>query len=757
MDVRRLHKLPQSRVFRLEPRQGGASRTGAGQSPYQSTGYNTAGQQRSSASIRSSEPSRSYSSTQSSIPIPAPVRNPDPEAGEEMPPPPYAAEDPDPSATMLLQQRLAAESTNDLAIPSSPRHIRTSSTSSSYIDAPRPSEFPASPAVRAGSLPHTSNVPPIPRPSSTDPEEAERRAREESELEEALRVSRAAEEERLQYEAAVQASLASAEADVIRRTTLNRGRAGNTVGAGAGTQTTTGGQWQGGDGNSQSAPGSYPTGPTPQVGFNNQTQQSMPAQNNLGGTQNDLDMLGDLDFNAAHLAQPIQPTPTGMTAQATGSSMKSQMKSRNPFLTAEEREARQAAEDAAEQAAHSPPVPPSPSFHNQGTPVQERELPPLPSRANTGGSHGTEPPSLASLGLEPTAVPILEVQPPSRSNTDEQSSRIGSSPPSTFTPPSSFHGWKHPPTMPLGQTLGQPPALPPRSDATVERRASRPLPRPGAQPGSPPILPSAQSMWGRGPPTRSTSNGGYTPHGALNSPPLASPPGSPMTSPPIFHQQPHQNLNAPSQLSATRPSRSPSPGPIIDETGESVLEMLREYDTVFLVDDSSSMVGERWEQAQTALRGVVRQAIRYDDEGVDIYFLNSKRVGKGLRTSEDIEELFAGLEPRGATPTGLKMEAILRDYMSRLEASSDDSVKPMNLIVVTDGGKFLFEPLRKLTDTAFAKPIVQRRYDSTLPAPTDDPESVIISIARRLDRGDYPLSQVGVQLLQIGDDVEVSW
>ncbi len=41
-------------------------------------------------------------------------------------------------------------------------------------------------------------------------------------------------------------------------------------------------------------------------------------------------------------------------------------------------------------------------------------------------------------------------------------------------------------------------------------------------------------------------------------------------------------------------------------------------------------------------------------------------------------------------------------------------------------------------------------------APTDDPESVLVSIARRLDRGDFPLSQVGVQLLQIGDDADVS-
>jgi hypothetical protein len=48
--------------------------------------------------------------------------------------------------------------------------------------------------------------------------------------------------------------------------------------------------------------------------------------------------------------------------------------------------------------------------------------------------------------------------------------------------------------------------------------------------------------------------------------------------------------------------------------------------------------------------GVAETAARYDDQGVDIYFINSKRVGKELRASADVEELFAGLEPRGATP-----------------------------------------------------------------------------------------------------------
>lgn len=112
--------------------------------------------------------------------------------------------------------------------------------------------------------------------------------------------------------------------------------------------------------------------------------------------------------------------------------------------------------------------------------------------------------------------------------------------------------------------------------------------------------------------------------------------------------------------------------------------------------------------------GVAETAARYDDQGVDIYFTNSKRVGKELRASADLEDLFAGLEPRGTTPsvsllyqiqkqkrsklkcrTGLRLEAILREYMTRLERSQMTSpgleqqaelVKPLNLIVVTDGG-----------------------------------------------------------------------
>jgi hypothetical protein len=62
------------------------------------------------------------------------------------------------------------------------------------------------------------------------------------------------------------------------------------------------------------------------------------------------------------------------------------------------------------------------------------------------------------------------------------------------------------------------------------------------------------------------------------------------------------------------------------------------------------MAGQSWAQAREALMGVAETAAQYDDQGVDIYFINSKRVGKELRASADFEDLFAGLEPRGTTP-----------------------------------------------------------------------------------------------------------
>ncbi|WWC65789.1 uncharacterized protein I303_108411 [Kwoniella dejecticola CBS 10117] len=167
-----------------------------------------------------------------------------------------------------------------------------------------------------------------------------------------------------------------------------------------------------------------------------------------------------------------------------------------------------------------------------------------------------------------------------------------------------------------------------------------------------------------------------------------------------------------------------------DKSGEDPLEILKEYDTVLLIDDSSSMKGRRWNEARTSLMGVADIAARYDQDGIDVRFLNSRKEGDGLKTGNQVMQLFDAVHPNGATPTGQRLENILREYMISLEKQSNrnsilgrnPTVKPMNLIVITDG------------------------------APTDDPESVIITFAKRLDKGEFPLSQVGIQFLQVGDD-----
>ncbi|KIK73888.1 hypothetical protein PAXRUDRAFT_836124 [Paxillus rubicundulus Ve08.2h10] len=53
-------------------------------------------------------------------------------------------------------------------------------------------------------------------------------------------------------------------------------------------------------------------------------------------------------------------------------------------------------------------------------------------------------------------------------------------------------------------------------------------------------------------------------------------------------------------------------------------------------------------------------------------------------------------------------------------------MKPVNFIVITDG------------------------------VPTDEPLDSIVALASRLDRGNYPLTQVGIQFVQIGNDKQAT-
>ncbi|KAG8932094.1 COP9 signalosome (CSN) subunit [Tulasnella sp. 417] len=169
---------------------------------------------------------------------------------------------------------------------------------------------------------------------------------------------------------------------------------------------------------------------------------------------------------------------------------------------------------------------------------------------------------------------------------------------------------------------------------------------------------------------------------------------------------------------------------------EDPLELLRRYDTVIIVDDSTSMDGPLWYEARDALAGIAEVAARYDLDGIDVHFLNNPIVGRGLRNGTEVKQLFDQTAPYGITPTGEKLEELLLDYLIRLEDAKTAQlngdvgalkrVKPVSFLVITDG------------------------------AATDDPESVIVQAARRLDEGRFPLSQVGIQFVQIGTDEDAA-
>ena len=65
---------------------------------------------------------------------------------------------------------------------------------------------------------------------------------------------------------------------------------------------------------------------------------------------------------------------------------------------------------------------------------------------------------------------------------------------------------------------------------------------------------------------------------------------------------------------------------------------------------------------------------------------------------------------------------MLKPYLRELQAKGPDTVKPLNIIVITDG------------------------------VPSDDVESVILNAAKKLEQQDAPAWQVGIQFFQVGNE-----
>ncbi|KAL7416908.1 hypothetical protein BDY24DRAFT_412392 [Mrakia frigida] len=246
-------------------------------------------------------------------------------------------------------------------------------------------------------------------------------------------------------------------------------------------------------------------------------------------------------------------------------------------------------------------------------------------------------------------------------------------------------------------------------------------------------------------------------------------PSSPSSStPPRLPARNSRSANASSSYSAPVSTlSSPPSGRLNPPKSEDPLHLLTSYSTIFLIDDSTSMAeNSLWDDTTSAVSSVVPLASTFDPSGVEIIFLNSKKKGK-CSTEEDVRRLFEEVgEPEGATPLGMRLEEVLLDYLGRLEREREkeerereretvgdgaslggssnenegEKLMPLNIIILTDG--------RSLTYHSGP------RHNPFLSTLTDDPESVIVAACKRLDRGNFPLSQLGINFIQVGTDPE---
>jgi hypothetical protein len=151
-----------------------------------------------------------------------------------------------------------------------------------------------------------------------------------------------------------------------------------------------------------------------------------------------------------------------------------------------------------------------------------------------------------------------------------------------------------------------------------------------------------------------------------------------------------------------------------------------------------------WSEVEQLLSQLAPIITQYDEDGIDLYFLNHKTDTKpeaygiwgrakggyfGIKDEAKVNEIFRSREePLGSapTPTGNRLDFILKAYLDYYEKmhklEQQDDVKPLNIIVITDGDA------------------------------DDDVEDVIVSAAESLHEWRAPLNQVGIQFFQIGND-----
>ncbi|KIL58379.1 hypothetical protein M378DRAFT_170633 [Amanita muscaria Koide BX008] len=159
-----------------------------------------------------------------------------------------------------------------------------------------------------------------------------------------------------------------------------------------------------------------------------------------------------------------------------------------------------------------------------------------------------------------------------------------------------------------------------------------------------------------------------------------------------------------------------------------IQDYLRNFEVLFVVDDSASMEGDRWKETRDALADIAEYAFELNVHTVSMRFLNDAIYVRGLQTKAKVLSLFDKVQPNYTTPIGAVLNAVFGQHLGRIDAavqqgeSEYSKIPPLDIIVLTDG------------------------------MPTDKPAEVVSEAVKRLRSSHYHPNTMGVQFVQIGDE-----
>jgi vWA found in TerF C terminus len=167
------------------------------------------------------------------------------------------------------------------------------------------------------------------------------------------------------------------------------------------------------------------------------------------------------------------------------------------------------------------------------------------------------------------------------------------------------------------------------------------------------------------------------------------------------------------------------------EVGSDIVK-LSLYDVVIYVDDSGSMAfeqnGQRIDDMKAILDRVAFATSLFDDDGIQVRFMNSTLQGNGIRNAQQAKDLVAQVKFSGLTPMGRELQNKILGPLVLQRARAGQLEKPVLVITITDG------------------------------APTGESHTdvarVMKSASEDLQRTMYGKGALAFQFAQVGDDLK---